>query len=56
MRDGAAERRLDGGPRRVDMNPLPVFGRLGEEVDAFLGDRQPIADRNLASDLTPQLL
>ena len=55
MRDGAAERRVGSGPCRIDVDPLAVLGRFGEQVDALLRHQEPVADRDLASDLPPQL-
>jgi hypothetical protein len=42
VRDGLAERAF-GRPLRVDVNPLVIAGRVGEEVDVILADRHPIA-------------
>ncbi len=42
MRDGAAEGRLTRRSLRVDVYPLPVFGSVGELLDAVLGQHQPI--------------
>ena len=40
------------GPREclVDVNPLFVPGRLGECVDAVLGNFDPVADADLCAD------
>lgn len=40
MRDRAAER-PGCRPLGVDVDPLPVAGGVGEQVDLMLGDRTP---------------
>ncbi len=42
MRDGCPERPLSGH-LRVDVDPLVVVRRLGEEIDLLLVDRFPVA-------------
>ena len=37
VRDRALERRLRRRAGGIDVNPLPVVGRLGELIDPFLG-------------------
>src|SRR6267378_3764903 len=56
MRDGLTTRRLACGAFRVDMNPLLVAGRLGELVDAVLGDLDPVADADLGADSGLELI
>jgi hypothetical protein len=41
------ERRVGRGALGVYVNPLVVFGRVGEIVDARLGDFKPIARGDL---------
>ena len=40
MRDRRAER-PSGGKLRIDVDRLPVLGRLGERIDPILGDLEP---------------
>ena len=55
--DGLAER-ASRGPLRVDVDPLVIAGRIGEQVDVFLGDGyqelcpivSPVAAARLATD------
>ena len=47
--DGAAEGRLTRRSLRVDVYPLPIFGRVGELLDAVLGQHQPIRRGQFAS-------
>jgi hypothetical protein len=49
MCDGRAVRPLFR-PLGVDVNPLVVTGRLGEQVDLALGDFVPVADADLLTD------
>ena len=42
MRDRRAERAV-GGARRVDVDPLVVTRRVGEQVHLLLGDLVPLA-------------
>ena len=49
MGDGCAERGAARGALTVSMNPLPVTGGIGEGVDPFLGDRNPVADEELGA-------
>ena len=44
MADGLSIRRFLAGAFHVDVNPLVVAGRIGEEVDAILTDFHPIGD------------
>src|SRR4051812_27067820 len=50
MRDRRTEWRLAFGARRIDMDPLPIVGRVGELIDARLRDLEPLADRNFLPD------
>jgi len=54
VRDGAAERRFLR-PLAIDVDPLEVFDRPGEGVDALLGDLDPGRDRDLLADAGFQL-
>src|SRR5207302_4891558 len=47
VRDGGAERAVRGG-FGIDMDPLVVTGRLGEEIDLVLRDLVPVARAELA--------
>jgi hypothetical protein len=40
--NGGAVWRLTRGPFRIKVNPLPVFGRVGEFLDAFLRQNEPL--------------
>jgi hypothetical protein len=55
VRDGRPER-----PARrlvkIDMDPLVVAGRIGELIDAFLGDQNPIGLTNFGADETRQVV
>ena len=51
VRDRPAERRLRRG-RRIDVNELPVLGRVGEGVDPGLVDNEPGGDADLVADTT----
>ena len=56
MRDGGAERALRPRVHRVDVDPLVVAGGFGEQVDALLVDRDPVADADLLADQGLQIL
>ena len=49
VRNGAAVWRLAHRSLRVDVNPLPVFRRVGKFLDAVLGQNQPIRRRQFAA-------
>jgi hypothetical protein len=49
VRDGAAERRALGACG-VDVDPLEVLDRLGEGIDALLGDVYPGRDADFLAD------
>jgi hypothetical protein len=49
VRDGAAERRALGA-RGIDVDPLEVLDRLGEGIDARLGDVDPGRDADFLAD------
>ena len=49
MSDGAAERGLRRGVR-IDVDELPVLGRVGEGVDPLLVDRRASRDADLLAD------
>jgi hypothetical protein len=55
MRDRAAERSLFGSGR-VDMDELPIFGRVGESVDPRLIDLDPARHADFFADLAPDLV
>src|SRR6266849_5940371 len=50
VRDGAAKRRLSLSPRRIDVNPLTVFGGVGKSIDPCLRHLHPIADGQLLAE------
>src|SRR6185369_15161051 len=50
VRDRRFERRLDGGSRGIDVDPLRVAGGGGELIDALLRDLEPVADRDFLAD------
>jgi len=54
VRDGAAIRRV-ARPLAIDVDPLEIVDRLGERVDALLGDLDPRRDRDLFADAGFQL-
>jgi hypothetical protein len=51
VRDRRAER-AGLCPLGVNVDPLVIAGRVGEEVDALLRDLDPVADRRVAADVT----
>ena len=48
MRDRRTERSLSRTDR-IDVDPLVIIGRVGEQVDALLRDLQPIGRTELAA-------
>ena len=56
MRDGAAEGALLLGALDVDVDPLVVPGRVGEEVDLVLGQLLPVAVAEVLPGLGPELV
>ena len=50
MGDGLAARHVRPRALRVEMDPLAVFGRLGEPVDPVLVDLNPVADAEFLTD------
>ena len=57
MRDRAGRIRDSRAARpRIDVDPLVVAARLGELVDALLGDLEPVARRDLAADPVRELV
>ena len=53
MRHGqAAEERLRRPSPDLDMDELPVFGRIGEGIDPRLVDGEPIRHANFFADAT----
>jgi hypothetical protein len=50
VRDRAAEGALGRGALDVDVDPLVVTGRVGEQVDVLLGDLVPVAAAEVGAD------
>ena len=50
MGDRGVIRRIGGGARRVQVNPLAVFGGFGELRDALLVNRKPATQPDLLAD------
>jgi hypothetical protein len=49
VRHGASERRFTLSAPGVQVNPLAVLGGIGEFLDAFLRDDEPVCGREFAS-------
>jgi len=54
VRDRGLERRFGRRAHGVGVDPLAVAGRLGELIDARLGDLEPVADRDFLADAIAQ--
>ncbi len=55
MRNRCAERRFAARPFDVDVDPLMVASGVGELVDAFLRDFQPVAHHDFLARLPGEL-
>jgi hypothetical protein len=55
VRDGPPER-PGSGPLAIDVDPLVVAGRVGEQVNSLLGDHVPIAGAKILSGVVFEIL
>lgn len=56
MRNGAAIRRFGGSASGVGVDPLVVACRLSEFLHLFLGDEQPIGERDFLANVLAQVV
>ena len=56
MRDGLAAGHLGLGALDIDVDPLEIPGRLGEQIDLLLADVDPLADADLVADQRPHFI